>query len=107
MLAKGDKPEQQRFTWTDKHQWPDDLYKVIYIDHFGNCICGVRAGEIDAATSLMVAGHQIEAATTFSDVPEGSVFWYENANSLVEIAVNQGHAADQLELTIGSKITIL
>ena len=41
---------------------------------------------------LKVGEHLISWARTFSDVPEGQAFWYENANGLVEIAVNCGRA---------------
>jgi hypothetical protein len=39
-------------------------------------------------------------------VPEGSAFWYENSNGLVEIAVNRGRAADQPHIAIGSTFAI-
>ena len=107
MLANGDTLEQREIIWEDQHHWPDDLYQVIYIDHFGNCITGVRAGEIDASTRLKVAGRKIDAANTFSDVPAGETFWYENANGLVEIAINQGDAASQLNLKVGTDINII
>jgi hypothetical protein len=34
----------------------------------------------------------LKRAETFSDVPPGQAFWYENANGLLEIAVNMGRA---------------
>ena len=46
------------------------------------------------------------AARTFSDVPRGVAFCYENANGLMEIAVNSGRADDVLGLRIGSKVTV-
>ena len=104
MLARGGKPEMESISWKDVHQWPDDLYEIIFIDRFGNGITGVRANNIDGTTSLSVAGRRINAATTFSDVPEGALFWYENANGLVEIAVNRGNAAEQLKLDTGTVI---
>ena len=107
MLVNGDNPPGQEFIWKDKHQWPDDLYEIIYIDHFGNCITGIRAGKIAAIANLEVAGSQIDTATTFSDVPAGAMFWYENANGLVEIAVNQGDASTQLGRKIGSEVNFI
>ena len=107
MLVNGGNPPGQEFIWKDKHQWPDDLYEIIYIDHFGNCITGIRAGKIAAVVNLEVAGSQIDTATTFSDVPAGAMFWYENANGLVEIAVNQGNASTQLGRKIGSKVKLI
>ena len=95
----GDKIE-----WQDKHQWPDDLYEIIYIDHFGNCMTGVRASELDKKTILQINSTDISNATTFSDVSEGQAFWYENSNGLVEIAINQGSAVDVLNTNIGDEI---
>jgi hypothetical protein len=44
---------------------------------------------------------------TFSDVPAGEAFWYENSNGLAEIAVNAGRADAALGLVIGTPIAIL
>ena len=41
---------------------------------------------------LAVNDRVIQHAKTFSDVKPGQCLWYENANGLVEIAVNQGSA---------------
>ena len=51
-------------------------------------------------------GRQIARARTFSDVPKGGVFWYENANGLAEIAMNCGRADTALGLSVGSPITV-
>ena len=45
-------------------------------------------------------------AHTFSDVPLGEGFWYENANGLVEIAVNSGNAARCLSLAVGDEVVL-
>jgi S-adenosylmethionine hydrolase len=37
----------------------------------------------------------------------GQLFWYENANGLVEIAVNQGSAAQVLGAAIGDTLHIV
>ncbi|MEM6998313.1 MAG: SAM-dependent chlorinase/fluorinase [Pseudomonadota bacterium] len=90
--------------WKDQHQWPDDLNEVIYIDHFGNCITGIRADQLDNKVMISINNQKLLNANTFSDVPAGKAFWYENSNGLVEIAVNQGSAAENLELKIGSRL---
>jgi S-adenosylmethionine hydrolase len=48
----------------------------------------------------------LSRAHTFGDVPVGQPFWYENANGLVEIAVNQGNASQQLKLRLGSAVVL-
>lgn len=85
----------------------DDLNKVIYIDCYGNAITGFRAKELSISAKLLLNEEILNYARTFSSVPLGQAFWYENANGLVEIAVNQGHAADRLSLTLGDSVTIL
>ena len=81
--------------------WPDDLAEVVYLDRYGNAVTGLRAASIDRDTPFDVAGHRIGFARTFSEGPDGTPFWYENANGLVEIAVNQGRADRRLQLDIG------
>ena len=43
---------------------------------------------------------------TYSSVKTGECFWYENANGLVEIAVNQGSAKEILGLQLGDSFTV-
>src|SRR5262249_53301080 len=68
--------------------WPDDLAQIVYVDHFGNAITGLRASMLAPNAKLAVAGRVLERARTFSDRPTGAAFWYENSNGLAEIAVN-------------------
>lgn len=77
-------------------EWPDDLAEIVYIDTYGNAITGLRASSLPAGAVLRVQGASLPCARTFSDLPAGQAFWYENANGLVELAVNQGHAANLL-----------
>lgn len=85
----------------------DDVNKIIYIDHYGNAITGIRAENLDVSASLLLGEMALTHAQIFSDVPLGQAFWYENANGLVEIAVNQGHAAEMLALNLGDSVTIV
>ncbi len=84
--------------------WPDDLHEVIYIDGFGNAVTGMRFSEAPPTAAVRVGGATLTRAETFSEVPPGHAFWYENANGLVEIAVNRGRADQQLELNVGTPI---
>jgi S-adenosylmethionine hydrolase len=89
----------------DNPGWPDELRRVVYIDHFGNAITGVRSATVDADTVFRVNGHFLQQAFTFSDVSEGEAFWYENSNGLVEFAVNRGRADTVLGLNTGSEFS--
>lgn len=84
--------------------WPPELAQVIYIDHYGNAMTGIRAASLEGDEELEVGVHRLRRAETFSAVATGEAFWYENANGLVEIAVNQGHAATRLGLSLGDRV---
>jgi S-adenosylmethionine hydrolase len=89
------------------HDWPDDLSEIAYIDRYGNAITGLRAAMLPHGARLAAEGQSFERHRTFSDVPVGEAFWYENANGLAEIALNAGRADTAIGLTIGSSIAIL
>jgi S-adenosylmethionine hydrolase len=86
--------------------WPDDLAEIVYIDHYGNAMTGLRGALLPPAARLVAGGHTLGSATTFSAVPEGQAFWYVNSNGLAEIAVNGKRADTALELEIGSAIAV-
>jgi S-adenosyl-L-methionine hydrolase (adenosine-forming) len=109
MLARGE-PPPGRLRKDDTHRrtdWPNDLPEVVYIDHFGNAMTGLRAVMLPHDAKLVATGRVLEHARTFSDQLPGTAFWYENSNGLVEIAVNQGRADRELGLTIGIPIEIV
>jgi len=106
-LARGEQPPGKLLHGGVLCDWPDDLFEVIYIDHFGNAMTGIRAASLSSVSSLKIGDKILSHARTFSDVREGETFWYENANSLVEIAVNQGNAARELGLSVGTKISYI
>jgi S-adenosylmethionine hydrolase len=91
--------------------WPDELPVVVYVDHFGNLMCGQRAATLPGAAQSRIGvragGHVLERARTFCEVSEGQPFWYENALGLLEIAVNQGRADRLLGLEPGDPIELL
>lgn len=87
--------------------WPDDLAAIIYVDHFGNSMTGLRANQLSAETRLRACGKNIIMAETFTSVSTGDIFCYENSNGLIEIAVNGGRAIDELGAQIGEKVELI
>ncbi len=87
--------------------WPDDLPEIVYIDHYGNAVTGLRAAALPKKTGLAVGGWVLRRARTFSDVPPGTAFWYENSNGLAEIAANAGRADSALSLAIGTPVSVV
>ncbi|MDH5182656.1 MAG: SAM-dependent chlorinase/fluorinase [Gammaproteobacteria bacterium] len=108
MIACGDKVpgnvicvEQLR---SSRNENPNDKNQLIYIDHYGNCITGICAGELEHSKCLCINDHRISYARCFSEVEAGGLFWYENSSNLIEIAVNCGDAAENLGVRIGSRV---
>ena len=87
-------------------QFEPDINRVIYFDYFGNAITGYRFASLPEESVLQVNGLPLHPAVTFSDVDANIALWYENANGLIEIAVNQGSAQDKLGLQAGDCFTI-
>jgi hypothetical protein len=108
MLARGEPVpgEPRGLAWARRPEWPDDLAEIVYVDHFGNAMTGLRASALQPDAALSVAGRAIPHARIFGDRPAGEAFWYENSNGLVEIAVNRGRADRTLGLAIGSPVSI-
>lgn len=86
--------------------WPDDLPRIVYIDRYGNALTGLRAAVLPLGARLRAAGRELRRARTFSDVPPGQAFWYENSNGLAEIAVSGGRADATLRIVIGSEVEV-
>lgn len=107
-LALGEQPPGRQVEPTERicPDWPEDLAEVVYLDHFGNAMTGIRASRLPASSLLLVGGRSIAHAPTFSAVPRGEAFWYGNSSGLVEIAVNCGEAGTILGLEIGTGIGI-
>jgi len=83
-----------------------DLARVIYVDHYGNVVTGMRAASMPSGARIEHGGRALARARVFSDVDEGEVFWYENSLGLVEIAASRASAARLLGLAVGMSIAI-
>ena len=107
-LARGETPEAEptELTALPDAPWLEDLAEIIHIDHYGNAITGLSAMSVSANHTIRVGGEVLKYARVFSDVPSGTAFWYENANGLVEIAVNGGSAAGRLGLKFSDTFTL-
>jgi S-adenosylmethionine hydrolase len=77
-----------------------DLPRVIYIDHYGNAVTGLRFP--GRRGSLRVGRRALPFARTFEEA--AGPFWYQNSMGLVEIAAPRGNAARRLRLKIGSPV---
>ena len=106
-LARGEYGAMVRVRDKEVSKCGDDLAQVIYVDYFGNAMTGIRAGQLESRHAVVVAGAALPRARTYAETARGQAFWYENAIGLVEIAVNQGSAARQLNLAVGSNVELV
>ena len=108
MLAGGRPPDCRPVTLaTESADWPEDLAQVLYIDKFGNALTGLRAATLPAHARIIIVSQELFRARTFAEVSKGEGFWYENANGLVEIAVNHGRASERFGIAVGTELTLL
>ena len=84
--------------------WPGQLAEIIYIDHYGNAMSGLRADAFSPDTVFRLGDLLLSRHDTFADVPPGDAFWYENSLGLVEIAVNRGRCDTTLGIRVGTAI---
>jgi hypothetical protein len=106
MLARGDRrtPMLKKATLAAS-LGADDLGEVIYVDHFGNLVTGLRAGNVPRDRGFVINGRVLRYARVFSEVGQGEVFWYENSLGLVEIAAHSASAAEALGCKLGDRVT--
>ncbi len=86
-----------------ERHWPDDLLQVVYNDHYGNAITGLRGIRVSIRDRFEVMGYELNYARTFGEVDVGSPFWHINANGLVEFSMNQANLAKAYELSVGDE----
>ncbi len=107
-LTRGEIPASEPTTLAPLtgREWPDDLARVLYIDHYGNAVTGIRASSLNKDSVIHVGRHRLTYIRVFAEAPPDEPFWYENANGLVEIAVNRGNAAQWLGLKLGDALDV-
>lgn len=76
--------------------------QVIAIDRFGNAITNLAG----IAGELRVAEQSIPLRRTYADLAAGEVGAVIGSSGLIEIAVRDGRAADVLELSRGTTVTL-
>lgn len=86
--------------------WPGHMSRVIYRDGYGNLCTGLGAAGIAPERRLLAGGRSLANARTFSNVPKGTPFWFENSFGLVELAVNCGRADQVLDLGPGDPVLV-
>jgi len=83
-----------------------DDNRVIYIDHYGNLITGIRKDGVKRSQVFMIEGQPVCHASYYECMPKSECFWYVNSIEieLVEIAANQDSAANIVNAVIGTQL---
>jgi S-adenosyl-L-methionine hydrolase (adenosine-forming) len=82
--------------------------QIIHIDHFGNATTNIGQELLRGGLSVRIRGKDIGSVrVTYGDVQRGSPLALIGSSGLLEIAVNQGSAANVLSLHVGDEVHIL
>ena len=84
-----------------------DLAEVVYIDHYGNALTGLRAASVPRTAAIAVRGRRLSYARVFAEAPAGSAFWYENSIGLVELSADRDGVAALLGLQVGDALRVI
>ncbi|AAU92490.1 MULTISPECIES: SAM hydrolase/SAM-dependent halogenase family protein [Methylococcus] len=84
--------------------WPSDTASIVYFDHYGNALTGLRYRPEFAGRKLRINDRHVRHAEVFCAVEAGTALWYRNSLDLVEVAVNLGRADQVLGLAIGDGV---
>ena len=82
--------------------------RVVAIDGFGNLITSLTAARVAAegVVAVTVAGRQARLCRTYGDVERGEALALINSYDLLEVAVAEGNAAQELGATVGEPVTV-
>ena len=80
---------------------------VLRIDKFGNVITNLRRENLPSDFSIKVAGLSItRLCSSFSEAESGEFFAIEGSSVFIELALNQGSAAEKLNVGRGEEIEL-
>jgi S-adenosyl-L-methionine hydrolase (adenosine-forming) len=80
--------------------------EIIHIDRFGNAVSNIPAA-LGPFRAAVVSGTRLPVLNAYADVPPGTPLTLEGSGGFLEIAVNQGSAADRFGLAAGSPMEAL
>jgi S-adenosyl-L-methionine hydrolase (adenosine-forming) len=88
--------------------------QVLYVDHFGNLISNISAAELASIGAQSGSRFNVHVGplrigplrNTYGDVAPGEIVSIVGSTGMLEIAINQGHAAAQLRAAPGTVIVV-
>jgi len=81
---------------------------VVWVDRFGNVILPVRGADLTERSVLRVLpdGPDMRRRTHYAEGSEGELFWLSGSHGFLELAMNQGSAAEFLGIIRGDGIVL-
>jgi S-adenosyl-L-methionine hydrolase (adenosine-forming) len=81
--------------------------RVIRIDRFGNIITDLYPTDLGRNFSIRIGGREVKRlCRTFAEAEPDEFFAVEGSTGYIEIALNQGAAADRLKVVRGAEIEV-
>ncbi len=98
----------QRINWPEPIRLEEGWRtEIIHVDVYGNAITSFPIEPTAALDFVVLAGNtRIPFARFYGAVAPGHPLAVPGSSGFLEIAVNQGHAAGQLSLQIGSEVVV-
>jgi hypothetical protein len=79
---------------------------IQHIDHFGNGITNIPAGDVEGDSWRITVGQStLPWGATYGDVTSGQPLVLIGSHGWVEIAVNQGSAENMLQFKVGDSVS--
>ena len=84
------------------------LGEVIYIDRFGNATTNIESGMLGHAVGEVQVGHTriLGLSRCFADARVGMPLALINSFGFLEIAINGGRAAEELDINVGDYVNV-
>jgi len=83
------------------------LARVLRIDKFGNIVTDLRRDDLHDDFVIRVAGLDVtRLCESFSEADPSEFFAIEGSTGYIEIALNQGSAAERLNVPLGTEIEV-
>lgn len=82
---------------------------VLHIDRFGNIITDIRQDELprDGNVAVRIRDRRISGVrTTYATVPEGDLVALIGSDGMLEIAVRNGNAAQDMGIQVGEEVVV-
>jgi S-adenosylmethionine hydrolase len=82
---------------------------VVHVDHFGNCVTDIDPAAVPAGGNwkIRAGSHTIvRRVTAYHEAAAGEPVLLLGSDGRMEIAIRDGHAADELQLAAGHSLTI-